>query len=134
METKQSKKPVWKTLSFWILMIFVALPFAYGVISVAYDEMTLTPEQKDSIAKAELAYEDSIKAVEDSIEANRPKVYNMPSDGSVWQVKEYLKQNLNDASSYEPVSWTDVVLTQDNCYVVEHSYRAKNGFGALMLY
>ena len=59
---------------------------------------------------------------------DRTKVENA-KDGSVWQVKEVLKNNLKDRSSYEPISWGDVERTSDGGYTVTHTYRAKNSFG-----
>lgn len=54
-------------------------------------------------------------------------------DASVSQVQSYLKQNLNDPSSYEGVEWSPVQKT-DTGYMVRHRYRAKNGFGALTVH
>lgn len=63
-------------------------------------------------------------------------VYNSSYDGSVSQVKEYLKNNLKDWDSYESVDWSEVVKTgrQDQYYwMVRHKYRAKNSFGGYAL-
>lgn len=62
------------------------------------------------------------------IAAYKSDVKNNPLDGSVWQVKEYLKQNLKDPHSYESIEWGNVVRT-DNGYLIRHKYRAKNSFG-----
>lgn len=62
-------------------------------------------------------------------------VCNDELDGSVRQVKEYLKDNLNDPSSYDAVEWSPVVQqpeTKD--FSVRHKYRAKNALGATTLY
>lgn len=71
-----------------------------------------------------------IKEHKEEIEnaAYRRDVKNNSSDGSVWQVKEYLKQNLKDPRSYESIEWGNVLKT-DNGYLVRHKYRAKNSFG-----
>lgn len=62
-------------------------------------------------------------------------VYNDEWDGSVRQVKEYLKDNLNDPNSYDAVEWSPVIQqpeTKD--FSVRHKYRAKNAFGATILF
>jgi len=66
-------------------------------------------------------------------------VFNNSLDASVSQVEDYLKNNLNDPSSYSPVSWSEVFKLNDTkesgfaCYQVRHKYRAKNAFGAMVL-
>jgi hypothetical protein len=53
-------------------------------------------------------------------------------DGSVSQVKDWLKANANDPSSLQYVDWKLSKMGNGNFDVVVQ-YRAKNGFGALML-
>lgn len=48
-------------------------------------------------------------------------------------VELYLKENLNDAKSYESVSWGDPVKSLGGSYMIRHRYRAKNGFGAYVI-
>jgi len=55
-------------------------------------------------------------------------------------VKEYLKSHLNDANSYESVNFSPVQLVIDKTtgksagwWEINHTYRAKNGFGGLEL-
>ncbi len=65
------------------------------------------------------------------------KVVNSYLDGSVWQVKEYLKKNLNDADSYDPIEWSEVQQFDyviNHKYLVRHKYRAKNEFGGTILF
>lgn len=67
--------------------------------------------------------------------APKEVVYNDEWDGAVRQVKEYLKDNLNDPSSYDAVEWSPVIQqpeTKD--FSVRHKYRAKNAFGTTTLY
>jgi hypothetical protein len=54
-------------------------------------------------------------------------------DGSVSQVKDWLKAHANDPSSLEFEKWNLSKYDNGN-YDVFVTYRAKNGFGALMLY
>lgn len=60
------------------------------------------------------------------------KVENSSIDGSVSQVKRYLKNNLKDPNSYESIEWSNVVET-DNGYTVRHKYRAKNSMGGYVI-
>lgn len=64
-----------------------------------------------------------------------PIVENSALDGSVKQVNDYLKANLNDWDSYEGVEWSPVTVMDSIplTYGVRHKYRAKNGFGAMIL-
>lgn len=68
-----------------------------------------------------------------SEETHSEIVYNAGSDGNVKQVEKYLKDNLNDPNSYQPIEWSKVVKN-GSMFKVRHKYRAKNGFGALMIY
>lgn len=65
----------------------------------------------------------------------RPVVENSALDGSVRQVKEYLKANLKDWDSYEGVDWSPVKMidSTQKRYWVRHKYRAKNSFGGYVL-
>lgn len=59
-------------------------------------------------------------------------VQNSSWDGSVYQVKKYLKNNLNDYKSYESIEWSEVEKTSTG-YLVRHKFRAKNGFGGYII-
>lgn len=62
-------------------------------------------------------------------------VYNSEWDASVSQVKQFLKDNLNDPDSYESVEWGPVQQQPETKeFFVRHKYRAKNAFGAVMTY
>jgi hypothetical protein len=63
-----------------------------------------------------------------SIPRNRERVSNSGWDGSVYQVKRYLKNNLKDPDSYQSIEWGPV-SKKDGGYMVRHKYRAKNSFG-----
>lgn len=67
-----------------------------------------------------------------SSKSKETKIENSPWDGSVYQVKKYLKNNLKDPKSYEGIEWSDVQKTHDG-YMVRHKYRAKNSFGGYMI-
>lgn len=53
-------------------------------------------------------------------------------------VTNYIVDNLNDPDSYQPVKWIEIARFNDeklgpNSIMLYHRYRAKNGFGALVL-
>ena len=47
--------------------------------------------------------------------------------------KDYLKDNLKNAKSYEEVSYNSFYNSSKGCYEVTLKYRAANSFGALVL-
>lgn len=61
-------------------------------------------------------------------------VENSSWDGSVQQVKQYLKSNLKDPDSYQSIKWGNVRQQNDGTYVVWHKFRAKNSFGGYVVY
>lgn len=50
-------------------------------------------------------------------------------DGSVWQVKSWLKSNLKDPSSVKYIEWSNVNDEENGGFSVRVKYRAKNSFG-----
>lgn len=54
-------------------------------------------------------------------------------DGSVYQVRQFLKQQLKDPDSYQSIDWSKVVRQSDGSYLVWHKYRAKNSFGGYVV-
>ena len=60
-------------------------------------------------------------------------VVNSGWDGSVYQVKSYLKSNLKDPGSYDGIEWSKVLQRSENGYMVRHKYRAKNSFGGYVI-
>lgn len=48
-------------------------------------------------------------------------------------IKYYLNDNLNNPYSYESVSWSEPKVLDNNTYLIQHSFRAKNGFNAIVL-
>ena len=65
-------------------------------------------------------------------DAKKVRIENSPWDGSVYQVKKYVKSNLKDQSSYESIEWSPVQKTEKG-YVVRHKFRAKNSFGGYVV-
>ena len=62
------------------------------------------------------------------------KVKNSEWDGSVYQVKRYLKNTLRDPDSYQSIKWGTVREQNDGSYAVWHKFRAKNAFGGYVIY
>ena len=60
------------------------------------------------------------------------EITNSSYDGSVSQVKNYLKKNLKDPKSYEGIEWGKL-KEEPNGYSVYHKYRAKNSFGGYVI-
>lgn len=58
---------------------------------------------------------------------------NSAWDGSVRQVTDYLRKNLNDYDSYKSVKWYKVVKNDDGGAMVRHTFRAKNAYGGVIL-
>ncbi|MCD8030050.1 MAG: hypothetical protein LUF85_04275 [Bacteroides sp.] len=48
-------------------------------------------------------------------------------------IKQYLKENLNDPSSYKPVSFGELDRHLPSFSRMKHKYRAKNAMGAIIL-
>ena len=57
----------------------------------------------------------------------------LKSNGTVVPVANYLKKNLNDPDSYQPIEWSRIIETDKGVYSVRHRYRAKNAFNALIV-
>jgi hypothetical protein len=57
---------------------------------------------------------------------------NDPENKVKHSIRYYLNEHLNDASSYEPLEWSHIIKNGDK-YIIRHKFRAKNGFGAIML-
>jgi len=94
-------------------------------ISGAFSETVLIYEDKSN--------EEPIEAIDISTQQYvNVKVQNDPWDGSVSQVKDYLKDNLKDPKSYESIEWSEVQRAGDN-YKVRHKYRAKNSYGGYVI-
>ena len=60
-------------------------------------------------------------------------VENSAWDGSVYQVVEWLKNNLKDPDSLEFIEWSPVEKTVTGDFRVRVKYRAKNSFGGYMV-
>jgi hypothetical protein len=86
--------------------------------------------QEEEAAEEKQRKEDAAAALKAAVRG--PKPTNSAWDGSVPEVERYLKTVLNDPGSYEHIRSTQAVGEGDY-WVVASSFRAKNGFGALII-
>ena len=107
--TPQEKKKAKFNLS---LLAIIALIVASIMAAGIFNDST-EPQKKESVAV----------------------VHNDELDGSVRQITQFLKKNLNDPGSYESVEWGPVTENpHTKWFIVRHKYRAKNGYGATQIY
>ncbi|RKH42457.1 transporter [Corallococcus sp. AB050B] len=66
------------------------------------------------------------------VEMRGPKPVNSAWDGSVLEVKQYLRKVMNDPDSYEHVS-SSAPVARDAYWIVKSSFRGKNAFGGKVL-
>lgn len=114
----------------------MAVEFNYeGVPGYATLEFSNIPKKGTS------SFKDNVKMVFDinekvkqqiEYEESLPRITNSAWDGSVWQVKKYLKKTLKDPDSYESIEWS-TVSEKNDLYQVRHKYRAKNSFGGYII-
>jgi hypothetical protein len=64
---------------------------------------------------------------------NAPPVKNSPYDGSVSQVKYWLREYLKDPDSVQYIDWSTVKTLDDGQHAVLVKYRAKNSFGGYVI-
>lgn len=69
---------------------------------------------------------------------DKPAVYASIWDGSVSQVKRYVKFTLKDPDSYESIEWGKLFDLGDSSgtayrFVIRHTYRARNSFGGYVV-
>ncbi len=86
---------------------------------------------KDSLAQVEYYKQYAI----DELKKENKIVHNSDLDGSVSQVEDYLKTNLNDPDSYGGIDWAPVSIVEatNHKFVVRHKYRAKNKLGGYLI-
>ena len=107
----------------------------YGEIYITNDRMLIIQFRNDeAVADLKKRTEESIQRAKDDALSGRVRqtVENSAWDGSVSQVKNYLKNTLADPKSYEGIEWSPVQKTSDG-YKVRHKFRAKNAFGGYVI-
>ena len=70
---------------------------------------------------------------DDDSKPNKPAVRSSSYDGSVRQVKTYLKRNLKDPDSFEAIEWSPLNKQSNGGYMVRCKYRAKNSYGGYVV-
>lgn len=105
------------------------------VLAVLILIVTLTPGDPPSQAElAAKAQADSIAKAEAELRSRYPNLPRQSGfDSSVDGVVDYLSTTLNDPKSYEPESWSTLIPSKNGLFQVRHTFRAKNGFGAMVL-
>lgn len=114
------------------------------VLKVTYKRnMNATQLKRENLrlAAAKKFKETSSKLLDEYLRKEMKKAYEelfdrkcMAQDGSCIPVVAYVKRISNDPSSFEHVKTTVYEPNEDGIFVVTMSFRAKNGFGAKMLY
>ncbi|MDO8943220.1 MAG: zinc ribbon domain-containing protein [Desulfobacterales bacterium] len=109
-----------KTNTTIIIVTFVVIFGTIGLLS------NKTPVQTESNSKpsAETSQNTNTRS-----STPREVVENSGWDGSVYQVKSWLKNNLKDPKSLEFIEWSPVQKSSEGTYTVRAKYRAKNSFG-----
>lgn len=64
-----------------------------------------------------------------SSSSTKEVVENSAWDGSISQVKSWLKNNLRDPDSLQFIEWSPAQKLNDGSFMVRTKFRAKNGFG-----
>lgn len=115
--------------SYWVKgnQIIFLRKDCFGAIDLSYINAPIEKAYND--IQNEIYLEE---ARERSKKLNQSKVENSSWDGSVKQVRKYLKKNLKAPDSYKSIEWGKVIHTE-NGYMVRHKYRAKNSFGAYIM-
>lgn len=61
-------------------------------------------------------------------------IENNHLDGSVKQVRLYVKNNIRNSSSYESLDWSNLKFNDEKrVYLVRHKYRYKNDFDQIQI-
>jgi DNA-directed RNA polymerase subunit RPC12/RpoP len=110
---------------FGVIAVIVIALLIYGLIAGNKEDKRKAADPKPkAVAAAEKSTED--KAI-------KLPVQNSPWDGSVWQVKAWMKENLDDPKSIEYVDWSPLSKSGKGNWMVRTKFRAKNRLGALVL-
>lgn len=112
-----------------ISLVYTDESVAYPIRERRYKEES-EKEMKRIEAEVNRKVEERL-AAESSNSSSSP-VQSSSWDGSVSQVKSYLKNHLKDPDSYESIEWS-VIKKSSNGYSVRHKYRAKNSFGGYVV-
>jgi len=113
-----------------IIFALLAIPGVAIISSVRFCQEEKLAENCFSLAVAQYS-----KLFQEIIEPEKSPslVTNSSWDASVYQVTDYLKDNLLDPESVEYIEWSPVVENDDGTYLVRVKYRAKNSFGAYII-
>jgi hypothetical protein len=140
------KVPIWRPVK--IIVVILSIGIGIGAISAVEKKdhekafNALPKAKRDSIiaaknAKARIdekeeSKRDSISAIEYDKKRAKKELENKQTDVEL-SVRNYLRDNLKDADSYQIVDFSNVytgIVDGTEYYIIRHKYRAKNGFGA----
>ncbi|MBA7483064.1 hypothetical protein ES707_18575 [subsurface metagenome] len=135
---KGKKKPVYKRLWFWLLMIFFVLPMTIVVITGKTEEVVEKVEEAVNYAEEEAEAEKPRELTEEekaaAVVQQRKALIEKPFsawDGSHQGLTKYIKKNMNDPKSYKHV---ETRYRDDGDFVtVQAKFRGTNAFGGLVI-
>ena len=106
-------KMVWVFLAICVIFFFLSLIFSVN----------------NTTSKSTTPIENTATTTSTKVIPVRETVINSAWDGSVYQVKSWLKDNLKDPKSLEFIEWDYVHKNANGSFTVRVKYRAKNSFG-----
>lgn len=122
-------------IGLWLAIAFLIIVIIFIFVNIKCSNHNSAAYSSD----VDTAYVDTTAVIEDDESLDDESAYtptvevkNSGWDGSVKQVKDYLKSTLRDPDSYESIEWSEVKEKSDG-YYVRHKYRAKNGFGGYVV-
>ena len=137
---KKGKKPLYKRVWFWLVIVFVGLPMAVAVLT----EIPGTEEAAEKV-------EEAVPSAEEKAEAEKPRVLTAEEkaaaaaqqrkaliekqfsnwDGSHLALTKYIKKNMHDPKSYKHV---ETRYRDDGDFVtVQAKFRGTNAFGGVVM-
>ena len=130
---KGKKKPLYKRVWFWLLIVFVGLPMAVAVITeIPKTEEAAPPveEQAEAEKPRELTAEEKAAAAAQQRKALIEKQFS-DWDGSHRALTKYIKKNMHDPKTYKHV---ETRYRDDGDFVtVQAKFRGTNAFGGLVM-
>ena len=120
-----------KTYLFTKNNLAITLTYDINEIRIKYENRPVSGPLEAKREAERIEREESSASTSTSI--RHADVKNNKWNGGVKQVEDYLKYSyLRDPDSYESIEWSEVKEKSDG-YYVRHKYRAKNGFGGMVV-
>jgi len=128
-ESLQSK---YRKLPFYLTMISIILIIVYIFLvnnNIISGRMPSTIYSSETPSSNYSSSRKISKKTTSKKSTSKQIVSNSGWDGSVYQVKSWLKSNLKDPSSLKFIEWSKVFRESNGEFSVRVKYRAKNSFG-----